>query len=81
MGAQPHHADGSHAVAVDLDDVADLGHVDKLVDEALTVHLGQDASLVVVPGKKNDGFECRSWSMKLKDKDAAVVERFVQANS
>ncbi len=52
MCAQVHHADGSHAVAVDLDDVADLGNVDKLVDEALTVHLGQDASLVVVPTKR-----------------------------
>ncbi len=64
MCAQLHPADGSHPVAVDLNYVANLGNVDKLVDEALTVHLGQDASLVVVPAKKNDGFECRSWSIK-----------------
>ncbi len=52
MCAQFHHADSSHPVAVDLNDIADLGNVDKLVDEALTVHLGQNASLVVVPAKK-----------------------------
>ncbi len=52
MCAQLYPADGSHPVAVDLNDVADLGHVDKLVDQALTVHLGKDASLVVVPAKQ-----------------------------
>ena len=34
---------------VHLDDVADLGHVDKLVDETLSVHFGKNAALVVVP--------------------------------
>lgn len=32
---------------VDLDDV--FGYIDKLVDQALSVHLGEDAALVVVP--------------------------------
>ena len=32
-----------------LPDVAPLGHVHELVDEALAVHLGQDPALVVVP--------------------------------
>ena len=39
------------AGAVDLDDLADLGDVDELVDQALAVHLGQNASLIIVPGK------------------------------
>ena len=38
----------SDVVAVHLHDVSDLGNIDKLVDESLTVHLGQDASLVVI---------------------------------
>ena len=38
----------SHAVAVHLDNVANLGDVDKLVDQALTVHLGENAALVIV---------------------------------
>ena len=38
------------AGAVDLDDLADLGDVDELVDQALAVHLGQNASLIIVPG-------------------------------
>ena len=45
-------AHGSHSVAIDLNNVPDLGNVDKLVDQALTIHLGEDASLVVVPAKK-----------------------------
>ena len=40
------------AGAVDLDDLADLGHVDELVNQALAVHLGQNASLIIVPGNK-----------------------------
>ena len=32
-----------------LPDVAPLGHVDELVDQPLSVHLGQDPALVVVP--------------------------------
>ena len=40
------------AGAVDLDDLADLGDVDELVDQALAVHLGQNASLIIVPGAK-----------------------------
>ena len=40
------------AGAVDLDDLADLGDVDELVDQALAVHLGQNASLIIVPGDK-----------------------------
>jgi hypothetical protein len=39
------------AGTVDLDDLANLGNVDKLVDQTLSVDLGQDASLVVVPIK------------------------------
>ena len=45
------------AGAVDLDDLADLGDVDELVDQALAVHLGQNASLIIVPGKIL-GFRC-----------------------
>ena len=37
------------SAALDLNDVSDLGNVDKLVDESLAVHLGEDASLVVIP--------------------------------
>lgn len=37
------------ASAVDLDDV--FGHVDKLVDESLAVHFGQNTSLIVIPVK------------------------------
>jgi hypothetical protein len=33
-------------------DVSNLGNVDKLIDKALTVHLGQDPALVVVPTTK-----------------------------
>ena len=40
------------AGAVDLDDLADLWDVDELVDQALAVHLGQNASLIIVPGDK-----------------------------
>lgn len=37
----------SRAAAVDFDDV--FGDVDELVDQPLTVHFGQDPSLVVIP--------------------------------
>ncbi len=36
-------------MAGDFVDVSNLGNVDKLIDESLTVHLGQDTALVVVP--------------------------------
>jgi hypothetical protein len=36
-------------MAGDFVDVSNLGNVDKLIDESLTVHLGQDPALVVVP--------------------------------
>jgi len=36
-------------MAGDFVDVSNLGNVDKLIDQALTVHLGQDTALVVVP--------------------------------
>ena len=39
----------SDSGALHLNDVSDLGDIDKLVDEPLTVHLGQDAPLVVIP--------------------------------
>ena len=44
------------AGAVDLDDLADLGDVDELVDQALAVHLGQNASLIIVPEGEMLGF-------------------------
>jgi hypothetical protein len=34
-------------------DFANLGHVDKLVDQSLTVNLGKDATLVVIPEKNS----------------------------
>ena len=40
----------SDPVAVDLQDVSNLGHVHKLVDQPLAVHFRQDSSLVVIPG-------------------------------
>ena len=36
-------------MAGDFTDVSHLGNVYELVDKTLTVHLGQDAALVVVP--------------------------------
>ena len=39
----------SGIVAVHLHDVPDLGHVHKLINQPLAVHLGQDAALVVIP--------------------------------
>ncbi len=36
-------------MAGDFVDVSNLGNVDKLIDESLTVHLGQNPALVVVP--------------------------------
>jgi hypothetical protein len=36
-------------MAGDFVDVSNLGNVDKLIDESLTVHLGQYSALVVVP--------------------------------
>jgi len=39
----------SDSGALHLHDVSDLGDIDKLVDEPLTVHFGQDAPLVVIP--------------------------------
>jgi hypothetical protein len=36
-------------MAGDFVDVSNLGNVDKLIDQALTVHLGQYPALVVVP--------------------------------
>jgi hypothetical protein len=38
-------------MAGDFVDVSNLGNVDKLIDESLTVHLGQYSALVVVPAK------------------------------
>ena len=42
----------SHSIAVDLDNVAHFGHVDKLVDESLTVDFGKNSALVIVPVDK-----------------------------
>lgn len=39
------------SAAVDFDDV--FGYIHELVDKALSVHLGEDTSLVVVPERYN----------------------------
>ena len=39
----------SGAGALHLNNVSDLGDIDKLIDESLSVHLGKDAPLVVIP--------------------------------
>ncbi len=39
----------SRTRAIDFDDI--FGHVDKLVDEALSVHFGQYSSLIIVPAR------------------------------
>ena len=44
----------SHSIAVDLDNVAHFGHVDKLVDESLTVDFGKNSALVIVPVDKGE---------------------------
>lgn len=44
---------------VDLDDVSDLWDVDELVDEPLSVHLGEDAALIVVPVESEEREEVR----------------------
>ena len=41
--------------AVDLHNLAHLGHVHKLIDKSLTVNLGEDTALVVVPAINNRG--------------------------
>jgi hypothetical protein len=40
---------GLGSPAFHLHNVAHLGHVHELVDEALAVHLGQNTALVVIP--------------------------------
>merc|ERR1711879_715137 len=40
---------------VDLRDAADWGNVNKLVDEPLAVHLGEDPPLVVIPQRPAHG--------------------------
>ena len=39
----------SRTRAIDFDDI--FGHIDKLVDEALSVHFGQYSSLIIVPAR------------------------------
>ncbi len=41
-------------VAINLMDVANLGHLNKLVDQPLTVHLGQNTTLVIIPKTKEN---------------------------
>ncbi len=40
------------STALHLHDLSHLGNVDKLIDESLTVHLGQNTALVVVPAQQ-----------------------------
>ena len=44
----------SHSIAVDLDNVAHFGHIDKLVDQSLTVDFGKNSSLVIVSVDKGE---------------------------
>lgn len=39
----------SHPIAVNFEDVSDLGHIDELIDQPLPVHFGQNAPLIVIP--------------------------------
>jgi len=39
----------SHPIAVNFEDVSDLGHIDELIDQTLAVHFGQNAPLIVIP--------------------------------
>lgn len=54
--------------AVDLHDV--LGDVDELVDEALAVHLGEDAPLVVVPQGAAHRLVVHVWLVLVKTPEA-----------
>ena len=42
----------SHPIAVDFEDVSNLGHIDELIDQPLAVHFGQNAPLIVIPAKQ-----------------------------
>ena len=39
----------SHPIAVDFEDISDLGNINELIDQPLAVHFGQDAPLIVIP--------------------------------
>jgi len=39
----------SHPIAVNFEDVSDLGHIDELIDQPLAIHFGQNAPLIVIP--------------------------------
>lgn len=59
VGSQILNPHGAHTTlsrprAVDLHNV--FGYIDKLVDQTLSIHLGQDATLVVVPERPSHGF-------------------------
>ena len=43
----------SHPIAVDFEDISNLGHINKLIDQPLAVHFGQDAPLIVIPARNN----------------------------
>ena len=41
----------SHPIAVDFEDISDLGNINELIDQPLAVHFGQDAPLIVIPAQ------------------------------
>jgi len=39
----------SHPIAVDFEDISNLGNINELINQPLAVHFGQDAPLIVIP--------------------------------
>jgi hypothetical protein len=55
-------------MAGDFVDVSNLGNVDKLIDESLTVHFGQNPALVVVPATDIRSVKSYAASMRMDKK-------------
>ena len=66
----------SGIVAVHLHDVPYLGHVHKLIDQPLAVHLGQDAALVVIPSNVIE-IEFLKWSFLISKLPQGSSHRLV----
>ena len=56
----------SHPIAVDFEDISNLGHINELIDQPLAVNFGQDAPLIVIPARNNSNeniFKCKDFKL------------------
>jgi len=51
----------SHPIAVDFEDISNLGHINELIDQPLAVHFSQDAPLIVIPERPTHCLVVHVW--------------------